>query len=72
MMFAMKWLVAGAVLALSACTWETYQNADGRTALRQKYPAGSGVYYSNGAASQNTHFHANRPVQHVIVPLSKE
>ena len=38
------------------------------TALRQKYPNGTGVYYTNGAASQNTHYHESRPVQHAILP----
>ncbi|QMT32422.1 hypothetical protein H3L97_02635 [Alysiella filiformis] len=63
-------LLAGA--ALSACTWETYQKDNGATALRQKYPAGTGVYYTNGAASQNTHYHGNRPQQHAIVPQKSE
>lgn len=57
-----------ATLTLCACTWETYETANGGTALRQKYPAGTGVYYTNGAASQNTHYHSNRPEQHAIVP----
>lgn len=54
--------------ALSACTWETYQTESGKTALRQKYPTGTGIYYTEGAASQNTHYHHNRPQQHAIVP----
>lgn len=58
--------------ALSACTWETYEKADGGTALRQKYPTGSGVYYTNGAASKNTLYHGNRPQQHAIVPQRDE
>lgn len=56
------------LLTLSACTWETYQTNDGHTRLRQKYPTGSSVYYTEGAASQNTHYHNHRPVQHVILP----
>lgn len=52
----------------AACTWETYQTENGGTALRQKYPNGTGVYYTNGAASQNTHYHESRPVQHSIPP----
>ena len=27
-----------AATAISGCSWETYQNAEGRTSLRQKYP----------------------------------
>ena len=46
----------------------TYQTENGGTALRQKYPNGTGVYYTNGAASQNTHYHESRPVQHAILP----
>ena len=57
-----------ALAARSGCTWETYQDNGGRTRLRQKYPTGSGIYYTEGAASQNTHFHKDRPVQHAIVP----
>lgn len=64
----MKKLFFCTIVLLSACTWETYQNADGKTALRQKYPIGSSVYYTEGAASQNTNYHGNRPVQHVITP----
>lgn len=57
-----------ALLALSACTWETYQNSHGQTRLRQKYPTGSGVYYTEGAASQSPYHHHNRPVQHIVLP----
>ena len=59
------------VLALSACTWETYQNAQGQTRLRQKYPAGSGIVYTQGAASQNPHYHGLRPEPHVLTPNQK-
>ncbi|MDK4683826.1 hypothetical protein QDY71_05100 [Kingella negevensis] len=57
-----------AALALSACTWETYQIEDGSTHFRQRYPNGTGIYYTNGAASQNTHYHENRPQPHAILP----
>ena len=57
-----------ALAALGGCTWETYQNQAGQTRLRHKYPAGTGIYYTEGAASQNTHYHSARPVQHVILP----
>lgn len=56
-----------ATLVLTGCTWETYQNSDGRTAVRQKYPTGTGIYYRNGAASQNTHYHQHRPEPHAII-----
>lgn len=54
------------VLLVGACSWETYQDARGYTHLRQKYPMGSGVYYTKGAASQNTHYHDFRPEPHVV------
>ena len=70
----MKHLILATLItaALSACTWETYQSDDGRTHLRQRYPTGSSVYYTNGAASQNTHYHDARPQQHVILPMTEE
>lgn len=61
-----------AVLPLSACTWETYENAQGQTRLRQKYPVGTGMYYTEGAASQNTHYHGLRPMPHAVLPPSKK
>lgn len=60
-----------ACLALTACTWETYQTENGKMTVRQKYPNGTGIYHTKGEASQNTHFHSNRPQQHAIVPQSK-
>lgn len=57
-----------AAVALSACTWEMYQNESGSTRLRQKYPTGSSVYYTEGAASQSPYHHSHRPVQHVVLP----
>lgn len=57
-----------ALCTLTACSWETYQTEDGRTSLRQKYPTGTSIYYTNGAASQNTHYHDNRPEPHAVLP----
>ena len=56
----------------AACTWETHQTENGGTALRQKYPNGTGVYYTNGAASQNTLYHSARPEPHAILPNTGE
>lgn len=64
-------LAATTALLLSACTWETYETANGGTSLRQKYPMGTGIYYTNGAASQNTHYHQGRPEQHAIILQSE-
>ncbi len=58
--------------ALSACTWEIYETQDGRTRLRQSYPTGTAVYYTEGAASQNTRYHGGRPMPHAVVPESRE
>lgn len=55
-------------LTLCACTWEFAPDQTGKTQFRQKYPKGTGIYYTNGAASQNTHYHQNRPEQHAILP----
>ena len=57
-----------ACVCLSACTWEFAADKHGKTRFHQKYPTGTGVYYTNGAASQNTHYHDLRPQQHVILP----
>lgn len=61
-------LTLTAAFILSGCTWETYQTDSGKTALRPKYPTGTGIYYTEGAASQNTHYHHGRPRQHAIIP----
>lgn len=53
---------------LNACTWDTYRDDNGKIHVKQRYPNGTGVYYSNGAASQNTHYHDTRPKQHAVLP----
>ncbi len=64
-------ILAAAVLA--GCTWETYQNADGKTALRQKYEKGTRVYYQDGSYSRNMNYNQYRPEQHAVKPeLTKE
>lgn len=65
-------MLLAACTLMAACTWETYENANGGTSLRQRYPTGTGVYYTNGAASQNTHYHDARPQPHAIVPQKSE
>ena len=61
-------VLLAALAALSACSWETYKNADGRTALRQKYPAGTAISYENGTYSRNMRNNQYRPEQHAILP----
>lgn len=58
--------------SLTACTWEMYETDSGKTALRQKYPTGTGIYHTEGAASQNTHYHSNRPQPHAIIPQKED
>ena len=60
-----------ALLTLSACTWDTYRGEDGKTHIKQRYPNGTGIYYSNGAASQNSRYHSTRPQQHAILPSAE-
>ncbi|WP_274571906.1 spore cortex protein [Neisseria leonii] len=55
-------------LALSACSWETYRNSEGRTGLRPKYEAGTRVYYQDGTYSRNGLNHQYRPEQHAVKP----
>ncbi|WP_416191644.1 spore cortex protein [Neisseria sp. CCUG12390] len=57
-----------AFAALAGCTWETYQKADGSTALRQKYEKGTRVYYQDGSYSRNMNYNQYRPEQHAVKP----
>ncbi|MDO4434060.1 MAG: hypothetical protein Q4B82_05710 [Alysiella sp.] len=65
-------LAFATVLLLNACAWEFGTNEQGRTQIRQKYPMGTGIYHTEGAASQNTLYHNGRPQQHAIVPQKDE
>lgn len=64
----MKTILLTTLLLLSACSWEFAPDKHGKTQIRQKYPTGTGIYYTNGAASQNTHYHDMRPEPHAILP----
>lgn len=57
-----------AALMLAGCSWETYQNAENRTSLRQKYERGTRVYYQDGSYSHNMQYNQYRPEQHVVKP----
>ena len=57
-----------AAIAISGCSWETYQNAEGRTSLRQKYPQGTRIYYEDGTYSRNMRNNQFRPEQHAVRP----
>lgn len=57
-----------AVVSLAGCTWETYQNADGKTELRPKYEKGTRVYYEDGSYSRNMNYNQYRPEQHAVKP----
>lgn len=53
---------------LAGCTWETYQDANGQTRLRQKYEPGSRVVYQDGTYSHNLRYNSLRPEPHVMKP----
>ncbi|WP_373700549.1 spore cortex protein [Neisseria dentiae] len=55
-----------ALAALAGCSWETYQNAEGRTALRQKYEPGTPVVYQDGTYSRNMRYNQFRPEQRAV------
>lgn len=61
-------VMAAALVALSGCVWETYQDADGHTALRQKYEKGTRVYYQDGSYSHNMNYNQYRPERHAVRP----
>ena len=60
-----------AILLLGACSWETYQNEQGKTSLRPKYEAGTRVYYEDGSYSRNMRYNEYRPEPHVLKPASE-
>lgn len=53
---------------LSGCAWETYQDGNGKTAVRQKYPAGTPVYYQDGSYSKNMNYNQYRPERRAVLP----
>ncbi|MCS4533943.1 spore cortex protein [Neisseria montereyensis] len=53
---------------LSACSWETYQKADGHTALKPKYQPGTPVVYQDGTYSRNMRYNQFRPEQRAVTP----
>ncbi|UOO81922.1 spore cortex protein [Uruburuella testudinis] len=57
-----------AAFVVAGCSWETYQNAEGRTSLRQKYEPGTRVYYEDGTYSHNMRNNQFRPEQHAVKP----
>ena len=57
-----------AAIVLAGCSWETYQNAEGRTSWRQKYESGTRVYYQDGSYSRNMQYNQYRPEQHAVKP----
>ncbi|MDO5069347.1 spore cortex protein [Neisseria sp. Dent CA1/247] len=64
----MRHLALFAALAiLAGCSWETYQTADGHTALRQKYESGTPVVYQDGTYSRNMRHNQFRPEQRAVI-----
>ena len=65
----MRYFALFTVMAvLTGCSWETYKNSQGQTALRQKYPTGTAVSYEDGTYSRNMRNNQYRPEQHTILP----
>ena len=65
----MRYFALFTVMAvLTGCSWETYKNSQGQTALRQKYPTGTAVSYEDGTYSRNMRYNQFRPEQHAILP----
>ena len=65
----MRYFALFTVMAvLTGCSWETYKNSQGQTALRQKYPTGTAVSYEDGTYSRNMRNNQHRPEQHAILP----
>lgn len=65
----MRYFALFTVMAvLTGCSWETYKNSQGQTALRQKYPTGTAVSYEDGTYSRNMRNNQYRPEQHAILP----
>ena len=65
----MRYFALFTVMAvLTGCSWETYKNSQGQTALRQKYPTGTAVSYEDGTYSRNMRNNQYRSEQHAILP----
>lgn len=60
------------LLALAGCTWETYQDQSGHTALRPKYEAGTRVAYEDGTYARDQRYNNLRPVPHAMTPGKPE
>lgn len=58
-----------ALLSLTACTWETYQDQHGKTGLRQRYAPGTPVVYQDGTFARDQRYNEYRPVP---VPVTRE
>lgn len=56
------------LLALGGCTWETYQDQQGQTKLRQKYEPGTRVFYQDGTYSHDQRYNKLRPEPHAMMP----
>ena len=66
----MRYFTLFTVMAvLTGCSWETYKNSQGQTALRQKYPTGTAVSYEDGTYSRNMRNNQYRPERRTLKPL---
>lgn len=63
-----KLLLSAALLPLllASCAWETYTDQNGHTALRQKYPTGTPIFYQDGTYARDQHYNRFRPIQRAL------
>ena len=59
-------LILTAAAVLAGCSWETYTNESGRTAVRQKYATGSPIVYQDGTYSKNMNYNQFRPERRAV------
>ena len=59
-------LILTAAAVLAGCSWETYTNESGRTAVRQKYATGTPIVYQDGTYSKNMNYNQFRPERRAV------
>lgn len=59
-------LILTAAAVLAGCSWETYTNESGRTAVRQKYAIGTPIVYQDGTYSKNMNYNQFRPERRTV------
>jgi len=59
-------LILTTAAVLAGCSWETYTNESGRTAVRQKYATGTPIVYQDGTYSKNMNYNQFRPERRAV------